>query len=149
MNTTTATRFIRRLFPKVTLVRDARKHVEVSVNNADCGKGALKNDPAECAMARAVRRQFKADGAAIGIGSSYIIKGNVATRYTTPPSLSREIVSFDRHSDFAPGVYRLSPVSPSRRLGRQRPGEREGKKTGERRMNRITHVGTVRVRTWR
>jgi len=49
--------------------------------------------------------------------SSYVIKGKKALRFATPASVQREIVSFDRHGDFAPGDYTLVPKAPSSRLG--------------------------------
>lgn len=111
-----APRDIRRAFPNVTQVIDAKRAVEISVNAKDCKTGEPLN-PLECALARAVKRQFHADAAVIGLGASYIIKENKATRFHTPERIRREIVSFDRHNDFAEGSYILVPKSPALKLG--------------------------------
>lgn len=111
-----APRSIRRIFPQVKYVKDATKAVEVHVKKTDCNS-ATKLDPMECALAKAAKREYHADAAVIGISSSYIIQGDTAIRYDTGNRISREIVSFDRHGDFAPGVYTLTPKSPTSRLG--------------------------------
>lgn len=100
----------------MTQAFDADKAIEISVSMKDC-KDSKKLNPAECALARATRRELKADGAIIGMSTSYIIKGNTAVRFQTPDAVQREIVSFDRHGDFEPGEYRLVPKSKGSRLG--------------------------------
>ena len=109
-------RSVRRLFPNVKFAVDADSAIDVSVNAKDC-KDAEKLNPSECALARAAKRELKADGVIIGLGASYVIKGDKAVRYHTPESVQREIVSFDRHHDFAPGDYHLPPKSPAVRFG--------------------------------
>ena len=109
-------RSVRRMFPNVNLVMDATKAVEISVNRRDC-KIAEKLNPTECALAKAAKRELKVDGVIIGMGTSYLIKDNKAIRFNTPQSVKREIISFDRHKDFAPGDYYLLPKSEGQRLG--------------------------------
>lgn len=109
-------RSVKRLFPNVEHCVDATKPVEVSVNRRDC-KEAKRLNPSECALAKAARRELHADGVIIGMSTSYIIRGKQAIRFDTPGSVKREIVSFDRHQDFAPGDYYLTPKSPTGRLG--------------------------------
>jgi hypothetical protein len=137
---------VNKLFPGVKRVVDSRTSLEVHVGEVDC-KSAQPNEPDDCALARAVKREYKADGVIIGIGGSYIIRGDRAIRFQTTGSVGREITSFDRHHDFAPGVYRLSKVSPSRRLG-TRPGHRKGDHHSKEKNQRVlkTHR-TVRVRS--
>ena len=118
-------RSIKRMFPNVTTIIDAKMPISVHVKDSDC-KNAEPLNPKECAMARAAKREYKVDAAVIGISTSYIIKGNKATRFETPESVRREIVSFDRHSDFEPVDYYLTPKSPSTRLGVH---AKSGKKT--------------------
>lgn len=105
-----APRSIRRAFPQVEQVIDAKSPVIVHVTDKDC-KNAEPLNPAECAMARAAKREFKVDAAVIGLSSSYLIKGKKAIRFNTGEAIAREIVSFDRHSDFQPGTYTLVPKS--------------------------------------
>lgn len=140
----TLPRSIRRLFPNVTKAFDADKPVEVSVSRKDC-KGAKKKDATECALARAARRDLQADGVIIGISSSYVIKGNNAYRFATPESVKREIVSFDRHQDFAPGDYYLTPKSPSARLGAKSSGGGGGGGKNKIARRKIHHSARVRV----
>lgn len=109
-------RSIKKLFPKVEFAYDSDQAVDVDVQPRDC-KGAEPLNPSECALARATKREFNCDGAVIGMSSSYIIKGNKAFRFATPVSVQKEIVSFDRHSDFSVGSYHLPPKPPTARFG--------------------------------
>lgn len=111
---------VRKYFPYVTTVKDAKEGILITVIAAD-SKAARKKDPANCALAVACKRQGIADAAIINVGFSYLIKGNVATRYKTSQTVGREITSFDRHQDFAEGRdYRLSRIGPSAKLGRSK-----------------------------
>lgn len=108
---------VRKYFPNVVTVVDAKQPIQISVTQADCNTGK-KLDAAHCALANACRRQRICDGALIGIATSYLIKDDVAIRFLTTESVAREVTSFDRHHDFAPGNdYTLAAVSPTRRLG--------------------------------
>lgn len=140
-------RSVRRLFPDVKFAVDADRSIEVSVEPKDC-KEAVSLNPSECALARAARRELKADGVIIGLGASYVIRGDRAVRYETPESVRREIVSFDRHHDFAPGNYVLPPKSPSVRFGvvtRNKPIIRNDKPGDPKTAKRKVHQ-SVRVR---
>lgn len=124
---------LRKMFPLLEKVVDAKEGVVVSVIKSDSSSGR-KKDPQSCALARACVRSKICDAAVIGIANSYLIKGNVATRYQTSNSVAREIVSFDRHQDFATGKdYLLSKVSETRRLGAHR---HQIKKSGPRLTNK-------------
>lgn len=111
-------RRVRAHFPKAKTVSDSTAPIAIHVAPRD-QKKAVANDPSACAMARACAREEKADGAWVGISVAYVLKGTHLTRYLTPPSVAREIVSFDRHQDFSPGAYRLSavPKSLTHRMG--------------------------------
>jgi hypothetical protein len=127
-------RSLRKMFPKVEYAVDAHAPVYVTVGDKDC-KDARKLNPSECALARATKRELHADGVIIGMSTSYIIKGKQAVRYDTPQSVAREIVSFDRHGDFATGDYHLTPKAPSIQFGaeRNRPSDSGGKNKNARR----------------
>ncbi len=115
----TALNRVRRHFPQVNTVSDAKKSIQVCVKKED-SKSGRKKDPQNCALARACTRSKIADGAIIGISFSYLVKGTHATRYKTSETVGREITSFDRHQDFAAGAnYTLSKVGPSASLNRQ------------------------------
>jgi len=139
-------RAVKRLFPKVIAAMDATKPIEVSVNAKDCKEATSKN-PSDCALARAAKRELHADGVIIGMSSSYIIKGNKAIRYQTPDSVQREIVSFDRHHDFATGSYVLPPKSPTNRFGNvHESNKRRSKSNPVKTVRRKVHT-SVRIRT--
>ncbi len=135
-------RAVRRMFPNVTQAFDADKAVEILVEGRDC-KEAKRLNPSECALARAGRRELKADGVIIGMSSSYVIKGDTAVRFATPESVAREIVSFDRHQDFAPGEYYLTPKAPSSKLGHG--GGHSRKKPNGKWRRKVHNSARVRV----
>ena len=139
-------RAVSRLFPQVLHAVDATKSIEISVSQKDC-KDAIKKNASECALARAAKRELHADGVIIGMSSSYIIKGNKAIRYHTPESVQREIVSFDRHHDFASGDYVLPPKSPANRFGTARETSKRNRssKGGSKTVKRKIHT-SARIR---
>ena len=114
----TALQRVQRTFPHVEKVLDSKETITVDVIPEDSKVGRSK-DPAGCALVKACIRQKMADGAIIGIGFSYLIKGNTAIRFKTSQAVAREITTYDRHNAFAPGEdYKLSKVSKSSQLGR-------------------------------
>jgi hypothetical protein len=122
---------VRKHFPNVTKVVDAKSPIRLNVTKADNVSGR-KKDPQGCALAKACVRQLKADGAIINISTSYIIEGDVATRYETSETVAREITSFDRHQDFAEGKdYLLAAITPTRRFGARRDGGVGGPRTSK------------------
>jgi hypothetical protein len=135
---------IKRAFPHVKEVLDAVEPVEVHVSSTDCKK-AVGLDPTECAMAKAVKREFHADGAIIGMSTSYIIRGNKALRFNTPQSVQREIVSFDRHQDFEPGEYYLMPKPATKRLGSGSYNYSKNKPSGSKKHRKYNK--TMKIRT--
>lgn len=138
---------VKKFFPKVETVSDeTRKRASVTVRETDTTK-AVPGDFSTCALALAACRQLKVDGAIIGLSFSYLIKGTHATRYSTPPTVAREMVSFDRHSDFDIGTYHLAPVCPAARLGAPR-GRHIKRGTGGGKLKKSRHIihKTARVR---
>ncbi len=133
-------------FPEVIKVVDAKESIAVSVRPNYVATGR-RNQPGSCALAKACVREFKADGALINIGFSYVIQGEIATRYKTSVAVGREITSFDRHHDFATGSdYLLQKVSKSARLGARRSGPSGPKKNHKRSQPKPTKHSTVRIR---
>lgn len=124
---------VRKYHPKVTRVVDAKKSIKINVTKNDC-KGGSKKSPSSCAMARACERDF--DGAIISTSIAYLVKGTKATRYRVPSAVSREIVSFDRHHDFAPGEYYLGKPTGMVRLGGD---ARKGRKVKRKYVRTVTH----------
>lgn len=116
-----ALNIVRKYHPNVTKVVDAKQKVLIKVTKHDCDS-ATKKAPGDCAMAKAFKREY--DGAIISMARAYLVKGNVATRYQVPQAVQREIVSFDRHADFAPGEYVLGPVlGETNKLGNMTAGK--------------------------
>jgi len=134
-------RSIHRIFPNVKTAVDAAQPIEIAVAAKDC-KDATRLNPSECALAKAAKRELRADGVIIGMSTSYVIRGDQAIRFSTPASVQREIVSFDRHQDFAPGDYYLTPKAPSMRLGKT-GGKNKGSNHKSRR--KIHHSARVRL----
>lgn len=133
---------INKYYPAVKTVVDATKNVTFQVTAEDSRKGNRKESD-NCALAEACKREY--DGAIISRHTAYLIKGTRATRYEVPEAVAREIVSFDRHHDFAPGTYKLNRPTPSNRIGADpRPaGGRDSKgksraKIGPTRHNHLT-----------
>jgi hypothetical protein len=113
-NTRNLVATIQRYHPEVTKVVDAKKNITIKVTDEDC-RGSTSKAPNECAMATAFKRTY--DGAIISVASAYLVKGKTAYRYKVPITVAREIVTFDRHHDFAPGEYRLTAPRGTQRLG--------------------------------
>jgi len=111
-----ALKIVRKYHPEVNSVIDALKDVRVVVSKTDCNT-SKKKSPSECAMAKACLKHY--DGAIISLSTAYLIKGKRARRYKVPHAVSRELVSFDRHKEFAPGVYTLKAPTFAKLLGAQ------------------------------
>lgn len=109
---------IRQFFPQVNRVADSSKPLRVVVKECDI-KNAEKGAEDNCAMAHALERELKCDGAIVRPKVAYIIRGNLAVKYSVPESVAREIVSFDRNHDFRAGEYQLTQVYPCRRMDAQ------------------------------
>ncbi len=116
---------VKKYHPGVTKIVDAKKDLEIEVTARDC-KSAKCKSASSCAMARACDREF--DGAVISMSVAYMVKGDKATRYRVPQSVAREIVSFDRNHDFAPGEYTLTAPASTDRLSAIKTRNRDADK---------------------
>lgn len=124
-NNSNALSRVRKVFPNVAKVVDAKKDLDIQVTSVDTASRAVRNH-SECALAHACKRSQQADGAIINVTTAYIVKGDTAYRYKLGESVSREIVAFDREAPFVPGEYRLNKPSEFHRLGNpQRSGSRK------------------------
>lgn len=136
---------LREAWPDIETVSDGDKIPEFDVTGRD--KRGVSRHGVGCAAARACERQLDIDLAYIGFSYSFLVKGTHATRYRTPATLQRELISNDRHMDFTPGHYFLSLVPPSQRLGRRKNIPR-GRKDGSRpRAPHRIYTRTSRRRT--
>jgi hypothetical protein len=132
---------VKKYHPNVTRVKDATKATRIQVTAEDC-KSGTKKGPSSCAMARAFERKY--DGAIISLTTSYLIKGDTAYRYNTPETVTREIVTFDRHKDFRPGSYSLRPIEPARRLGMVHKVKRTDPANYKKAKRKIHHTAGIR-----
>jgi hypothetical protein len=130
---------IRKYFPKVEFVEDATKAEIVEVTASDNAHSDVKSHRT-CALALACKRFFRADGVIIGLSTSWIVRGNKATRFHNSGTTSREITSFDRKAGFDVGRYLLTPAPECNRLGTKRAYDpvRSGKRTGVRSFRHFT-----------
>ncbi len=145
MNGNSALAQIRKHFPQVLRVRDAKATITVQVKPIDTKTGR-KKDPAGCALVKACKRENIADGAIIGVGNSWLISGTTAIRYKTSTAVGREIVSFDRHGEFAAGAdYKLSKIAPSMRLGKRTPYKCGPRLTKRHSTHRVHRTANIRV----
>ncbi len=125
-----ALKIVRHFFPKVAKVVDAKRPADIEVLPEDCkSKGALNHTT--CALAVACKRAFHVEGVIISRSTAYLVKRDQARRFHLPGSVGRELAAFDRGAAFAPGKYRLSAVSPARRLGRSNRGGKKRIETGK------------------
>lgn len=122
----TALNLVRKFYPDVQSVKDSNRNIIIEVSHKDTQSTAVKNHK-ECAMAVACKRQLKADGVIVCLSTSYIIRGKHATRYKNNETVSREVISFDRKAGFEPGLYGLSRVPKSSKLGTNNGKHGKGK----------------------
>jgi hypothetical protein len=130
-----ALKLVQKFYPNVTSVKDATKDLYVEVTGKDAASKAVRNHK-ECALAAACKRSKVADATIISVKTSYLIRGDVAIRYSTPQALAREIISFDRDAAFDPGEYVLKRPSPTSRL---RSGRKYGPGIGKGPKPRFMH----------
>lgn len=134
---------VRQFFPQVKTIQDADKPLMLEITKAD-NENALVKSHATCALAVCAKRTAKADGVLIGTQTGYIVHGTKAVRYRLGPSISREIVSFDREAGFDVGWYKMSPPCETGRLDYDRSGKTHNE-TG-RTVKRFRHF-TTGIRT--
>ncbi len=140
-----ALQLVQKFYPNVTDVVDASKPLEVEIIQADIQSSNRKNHRG-CVVAKACKRNGN-DGVVIAIKTAYLIKGNKATRYKIPESLTREIVAFDRLGAFELGDYHLDRPAPSFRLkppGKPRVDTRRGRPHGS--LNQVNYHSTKSIR---
>jgi len=114
-------------------ILDAKKPVLLTITQNDIDK-ADRKEPADCAVARACRRDLHAKEVRVHLGRVYVRQneGNWL-RYMTPRYLRSEIIAFDRGGTFARGEYTLSAPQPNKRAGARKDnrGKVRKAKTGK------------------
>jgi hypothetical protein len=135
---------VRQHFPEVTVVKDATSNSIVEVTRKDVVNAERRKHRA-CAYSVACKRKFEADGVIVSLNRVYVVKGKAAIRYVVPESVSREVVSFDRGSDFEPGTYALTAPSKDMKIGTYRGGGHKSNHDGSRKANRKHFTGGIRT----
>lgn len=135
-----ALNIVRKHFPNVDKVVDAKSKVTVHVTRSD-EKTSKRKDSEGCAMAVAVKRQMKLSGVLIARKTAYLIKGTKAIRFQVPERVTREVISFDRGGGFDPGVYALNKPDKHYALGSRR--HTEGNPTQNKRHDGRTGKGAL------
>lgn len=112
---------------------NATESITLVVNGSDVARSDHQ-ESANCAVARACRRQLHAREVRIHLSRAYI-RSNESNwvRYDVPRSMRAEIVAFDRGGRFSPGTWVLTP--PRRPATGQRQGT-EGHFPSQRNPNR-------------
>lgn len=124
-------------------VVDAKHDLTININKHDI-KHSRKGDPANCAAAVSCKRAFKTE-VRVYLTKTYIKGKKNWVRYVTPEAISREIISFDRGSNFVPDTYKLKAPTSSQRLGENRP---TGPKRESGKPARFHHI-TKEVRNYK
>jgi len=137
---------VRKFAPKVNRVSDADKDLAISVTEKDYRTGR-KKDHGECALAMAAKRERNVTSVIISASTAYLIKGDHAIRYKLPEAIRKEVVSFDRGSEFGTGDYVMKAIPKSARLGTQRGKSTQsevGSHTGNLAKRFIHHTANIR-----
>lgn len=123
---------------------DSKKALKITINKNDIVKADTK-DPADCAVARACRRELGVKEVRVHLGRVYLRanEGNWV-RYMTTRALRTEIVAFDRGGQFESGEYTLKSIPPSHKQGVKRKSGPKRKTGKKRRMppHVVTNVRT-------
>jgi hypothetical protein len=130
-------------------IKDAKTPLDISVNKADL-RGARKKDPANCAFAKACKRQEDVDEVFFFGTTAYTKKGKTLTRYLMPTSMQKEVVAFDRGGKFEPGEYNLKAPVKTQKLEARREYSRKISSEGRSRSKPGPHVvkdGSRRVKS--
>lgn len=129
---------------------DAKEPLTIEVLPNDVNKRG-KKDQRHCAFACAAKRQLKTDEAFVFKTSAYVRSGDTLVRYNLPPSVTREIVAYDRSGEMEPGIYQFSKVNKSDLRKnfkkyyskKDRTGRRDGK--GKTIRHRTTNVRSMNL----
>jgi hypothetical protein len=105
-------------------IMDGMSPLVITVTHHDV-VNALKSDSKRCALSRASERIAGVVHGYFFRTLAYLEYRGRMVRYILPPSVQKEIVSFDRAQVFASGIYQLSPPGSysERRRNRDRSGE--------------------------
>lgn len=101
---------------------DAKHSLKLEISPNDIAKADPKQ-PADCAVARSIRRTTHCKEVRVHLGRIYV-RSNASNwqRYLTPKPMRNEIIAFDRGGTFEPAKFTLLAPQPSKRLGKRQGG---------------------------
>lgn len=128
---------------------DAKRPLTLNITERDI-KGADVQDPADCVVARACRRELLAKEVRVHLGRVYVRtnKGNW-NRYITPKAMRTEIIAFDRGGKFEPQSFELKTPSEAKQASGTRQGTRSRYKNSRNNPNRKKRRSPIVVRNVR
>jgi hypothetical protein len=94
---------------------DGKEPLTLKVSKLDVLRATRKNSKC-CAFARACKRQVDVTAAYFFRSTAWLEYPDKLVKYDLPPSVQKEIVSFDRAGIVASGTYHLRPPTPSTSL---------------------------------
>ncbi len=103
-------------------IKDATASVKVDVTPTDIRRGK-PNSPMGCAFAVACKHSMPGNDVQQAFFTrrlAFIHQGKTLWRYLLTARVSKEVFSFDRTSIMTPGVYTLSAITKSKKLGTKR-----------------------------
>ncbi len=126
-------------------ILNAKKAIMLNITENDVAK-ADRKEPADCAVARACRREMHAKEVRVHLGRVYVRmnEGNW-TRYLTPKTMRSEIIAFDRGGTFEPAEFMLAPPQPSKQTGKRqgtKPKVKHARNNPNRTKRAAPHVVT-------
>lgn len=127
-------------------VLDAKRPITLNITKGDIDK-ADRKEPADCAVARACRRELHAKEVRVHLARIYVrMNDGNWQRFMTPKAMRSEIIAFDRGGSFEPGEFVLTPptgrdVASGKRQGKT-PKFKQARYNPNRKKRRAPHVVT-------
>jgi hypothetical protein len=126
-------------------VINAKRAITLNIIKNDIAKADPK-EPADCAVARACRRELHAKEVRVHLGRVYL-RSNESNwvRYLTPKAMRAEIIAFDRGGSFEPGEFQLAPPPPSKQTGKRQSKSNSRKARGSAKRKPYHIITNVRT----
>lgn len=125
------------LFEQGTILRvaDALQKFILHPMKADV-LGAKRHNPRACVIARGLIREFKADGAAVGRHSAYVVKNGLAIRFFLKENTRKVVEEWDEKGKVRIAPIELSAFSQTQKLGRRSSSGKVRPGTGHRKLRK-------------
>jgi hypothetical protein len=125
-----------------TEIVNAKAKVEIEVP-LQLTKSTRRKNAYHCVFAEACARMPHVDEAIIHLSTAYLrFRGEkVFRRYRVQTRLRDQIVAFDKHGEFEPGIYTLGTIQPSHQARGERQGSNKPSKGGPKRRGGVKIKG--------